>query len=60
MEKETRNNMLEHIPNLVTHEENDKLTQPITENEVWEPMNSFNIDKEPKPNGFSMYFYNYC
>lgn len=49
--------MLEHIPLVISNEENLALTQPISEAEIFATVWSLGPNKSSRPNGFSISFY---
>jgi hypothetical protein len=49
--------MLEHIPSLITREENSDLMKPILESEILHAIWNLEPDKAPDPDGFSISFY---
>lgn len=52
--------MLENIPNSITHANNENLTQIIKEEEVQGAIWGLDPDKAPRPNGFTIHFYRSC
>jgi hypothetical protein len=50
----------EHIPSLVTSEQNAALTRPITQEEVNQAVKTMPPGKAPGPDGFTTDFFHYC
>lgn len=55
-----QNRMLEFIPKLVTKEDNKKINEPITLEEVRTVVFSMSPDKSSGPNGFQAFFFQKC
>eukprot|EP00253_Pinus_taeda_P027195 PITA_27195 len=51
---------LNHIPSLVTDEDNAELSKPVTEEEIIKTIWSMDSDKAPGPDGFTIHFYKVC
>jgi hypothetical protein len=49
-----------HIPSLVTQEQNEALTRPITQEEVDQAVKEMPPGKAPGPDGFTTDFFHYC
>jgi hypothetical protein len=52
--------MLENIPSIIRHKDNELILQPISEEEIRGIILQMNPDKDPKPDGFSAHFYKRC
>ena len=52
--------MLKHIPKLISEEDNKFLNEPISLNEVKTALFSMNPDKSPGPDGFQAFFFQKC
>ena len=50
----------EHIPALVTPEQNSALTRPITQEEVDQAIKAMPAGKAPGPDGFTTDFFHHC
>jgi hypothetical protein len=51
--------LIEHIPTMITNEENSELTRPIEEDEIKNVIWSLEPNKAPGLDGFSISFYRY-
>lgn len=51
---------LNHIPSLISPENNAELCKPVTEEEIIKTIWSMDSDKAPGPDGFSIHFYKVC
>eukprot|EP00253_Pinus_taeda_P007380 PITA_07380 len=51
---------LNHIPSLVSVEDNADLCKPVTEEEIIKTIWSMDSDKAPGPDGFTIHFYKVC
>jgi len=51
--------LIEHIPTMITNEENSKLTRPIEEDEIKNVIWSLEPNNAPGLDGFSISFYRY-
>eukprot|EP00253_Pinus_taeda_P004292 PITA_04292 len=51
---------LNHIPSLVSDEDNAELGKPVTEEEIIKTIWSMDSDKAPGPDGFTIHFYKVC
>eukprot|EP00253_Pinus_taeda_P015907 PITA_15907 len=51
---------LNHIPSLVSGEDNTELSKPIIEEEIIKTIWSMDSDKAPGPDGFTIHFYKVC
>jgi hypothetical protein len=58
--KAQRINFMEHIPRIITDQDNQDLIKKITEEEVREVVFHFDPDKAPGPDGFTFHFYRQC
>ena len=50
----------QHIPKLVTKEDNYNLNRPVTEEKVNEVIKEMHNGKAPSPDGFNVYFFKAC
>ena len=58
--KSSQDEMLKHIPKLISEEDNKFLNEPFTLIEVKTTLFSMNLDKSPSPYGFQAFFFQQC
>ena len=51
---------LSHIPSLVNKNDNSALSKQFTEEEICNIIWAMELDKAPRPDGFSIHFYRQC
>jgi ATP phosphoribosyltransferase len=52
--------IIQHIPRLVTEEQNNNLNKPITEEEIAQVLQEMPNGKAPGPDGFTVEFFKSC
>ena len=50
-------NFLSNVPSIVSSKGNASLMKPFTENEILDVICAMELDKAPRPDGFSFHFY---
>eukprot|EP00253_Pinus_taeda_P021952 PITA_21952 len=58
--KEDTEDLLSHIPHLITHEDNQVLLKPLSEEEIIKVIWAMESDKALGPDGFTIHFYKVC
>jgi hypothetical protein len=52
--------MLENIPTSIYMEENEKIMQRVSQDEIQTAIEELDLDKAPGPDGFTIHFYRVC
>eukprot|EP00253_Pinus_taeda_P025214 PITA_25214 len=58
--KEDTEDLLSHIPHLITHEDNQALLKPVSEEEIIKVIWAMDLDKAPGLDGFTIHFFKIC
>jgi hypothetical protein len=58
--KEVISDFLSHIPSLIRRNDNSTLMKPFSKEEINNVIWSMELDKSPRPNGFTIHFYRAC
>jgi len=58
--KEDIEDLLSHIPHLITHEDNQALLKPVSEQEIIKVIWAMESDKAPGPDDFTIHFFKVC